>query len=414
MPEPALTIASFLLDPSLTQACTQGLRGGRYELEAIDPSRDPVAVLEERRDGFDAVLLQQGVMAAASLQALAEQGMLLPAVVIGAATGRVEYHDAEVHLPADQLEQLSYSLDAAVSRVLRSGRLAAGQRPAGPGESAGEGWKLDNRLKDRCRQLKPLYWQKGNDMHRYVWRINPDLWYNATDQLKAGISFTGNYAQRKHRIDAFAWLNTRPAFNPGSEDPWRSVYSFSFNYANRIGRLFEYNLRHEWLDGLISSEAGISKRWGSNRAYANYRFMQRRDYRYVFGGDLEGQFGNLPGWWDASRWSEGRNASFNFGLFHDYRYYNGTGLMHLFARSSGPFSQTRYGWVGLEAVNRNTLGKLDINTRFFGQFSGDDLPMESALYTAGDNPENQWHNSKFTRADWGGSDGRLGQGSAGG
>jgi circadian clock protein KaiA len=157
MPEPALTIASFLLDPSLTQACIQGLRGGRYELEAIDPSRDPVAVLEERRDGFDAVLLQQGVMAAASLQALAEQGLLLPAVVIGAGTGRVEYHDAEVHLPADQLEQLSYSIDAAVSRFLRSGRLAAGQRPAGPGESAGEGWKLDNRLKGRLGYLGVYY-----------------------------------------------------------------------------------------------------------------------------------------------------------------------------------------------------------------------------------------------------------------
>jgi len=276
-----------------------------------------------------------------------------------------------------------------------------------PSQRLADVYQLDNRLKDRCRRMKPLYWQKSGDMHRYVWRINPDLWYNATDQLKAGISFTGNYAQRKHRIDAFAWVNTRPMFNPGAEDPWRSTYSFSFNYTNRVARLFEYNLRHEWLDGLISSEAGISKRWGSNRAYANYRFMQRRDFRHVFGGDLNGQFGNLPGWWDASRWSEGRNASFNFGLFHDYKYYNGSGLMHLFARSAGPFSTHRYGWIGLEAVNRNTLGKLDIHTRFFGQFSGDDLPTESALYTAGDNPENQWHNSKFTRADWGGGDGRL-------
>ncbi|MCS5698391.1 circadian clock protein KaiA [Cyanobium sp. FGCU-52] len=157
MPEPALTIASFLLDPSLTQACTQSLRGGRYELVAIDPSSDPVAVLEERREEFDAVLLQQGVIAATSLQALTERGLLLPAVVIGTVTGRVDYHDAEVHLPADQLEQLSYSLDAAVSRFLRRGRLAAGQRSAGPREDSGDGWKLDNRLKGRLGYLGVYY-----------------------------------------------------------------------------------------------------------------------------------------------------------------------------------------------------------------------------------------------------------------
>ena len=157
MPEPALTIASFLLDPSLTQACTQWLRGGRYQLVAIDPSRDPLAVLEEGRDAFDAVLLQQGVTAAATLQVLAERGLLLPAVVIGAVTGRVEYLDAVVHLPADQLEQLSYSLDAAVTRFLRRGRISAGQHSQGPGDSAGDGWKLDNRLKGRLGYLGVYY-----------------------------------------------------------------------------------------------------------------------------------------------------------------------------------------------------------------------------------------------------------------
>ena len=159
MPEPALTIASFLLDPSLTQACAQWLRGGRYQLVAIDPSRDPLAVLEEGRDAFDAVLLQQGGTAAATLQVLVERGLVLPAVVIGAVTGRVDYHDAEVHLPADQLEQLSYSLDAAVTRFLRRGRLAAGQRSAeaGTGTGTGDGWKLDNRLKGRLGYLGVYY-----------------------------------------------------------------------------------------------------------------------------------------------------------------------------------------------------------------------------------------------------------------
>jgi circadian clock protein KaiA len=36
--------------------------------------------------------------------------------------GRVDYHPEEVHLPGDQLEQLGYNVDAAISRFLRHGQ----------------------------------------------------------------------------------------------------------------------------------------------------------------------------------------------------------------------------------------------------------------------------------------------------
>ena len=103
MPDPALTIAALIRDARLADVCGQWLRGGRYQLEALDPDDDPVAALDRRRDDFDAVLLEQGVLPAASSRALGEMGLLLPAVVIGEVTGQVEVHDAEVHLPPDQL-----------------------------------------------------------------------------------------------------------------------------------------------------------------------------------------------------------------------------------------------------------------------------------------------------------------------
>jgi circadian clock protein KaiA len=91
-------------------------------------------------------------------ETLRQQGLLLPAVVIGEVSGRVEYHEAEVHLPQDQLEQISYSVDAAVSRFLRQGLPAA---PAGGGEAAGgdtpERWRLPNRLKGRLGYLGVFY-----------------------------------------------------------------------------------------------------------------------------------------------------------------------------------------------------------------------------------------------------------------
>ncbi|MEB3332648.1 MAG: circadian clock protein KaiA [Synechococcaceae cyanobacterium] len=156
MSDPALTIASLLRDPRLSEACNQWLRGGRYQLEALDPDSDPVALLDGRRDDFDAVLLEQGVVDAGTLSALTEIGLLLPAVVIGEVTGRIEYHDAEIHLPPDQLEQLSYSLDAALSRFLRRGL----QSGSGIGESLpplDDRWKLANRLKGRLGYLGVYY-----------------------------------------------------------------------------------------------------------------------------------------------------------------------------------------------------------------------------------------------------------------
>jgi circadian clock protein KaiA len=160
MPEPALTIASLIRNPRLAQVSGQWLRGGRYQLEPIGEEGDPVACLDSRREDFDAVLLEQGAIDPATYRALSDLGLLLPAVVIGEVTGRIEYHDAEVHLPTDQLEQLTYSLDAAVSRFLRRGLVSSGGNgspPQGATSDTSDRWKLANRLKERLGYLGVYY-----------------------------------------------------------------------------------------------------------------------------------------------------------------------------------------------------------------------------------------------------------------
>ena len=108
-------------------------------------------------------------MDASLFGALVAHGLQLPAVVIGPVSGKVLFHDAEVRLPPDQLEQLSYSLDAAVSRFLRritvavsGGAEATGAAGAGTdrGTEAGalpDGWKLSNRLNGRLGYLGVYY-----------------------------------------------------------------------------------------------------------------------------------------------------------------------------------------------------------------------------------------------------------------
>jgi circadian clock protein KaiA len=152
MSQPALTIASLLVDPRLEKACRTWLKGGRYQLEDLGSRPDPVAELEQRRDAFDVVLLQQGVLAPEVYEALRRQGLVLPAVVVGEVSGRLEYHEAEVHLPQDQLEQIAYSVDAAVSRFLRRGVPSGDAAPATPGP-----WRLPNRLSGRLGYLGVFY-----------------------------------------------------------------------------------------------------------------------------------------------------------------------------------------------------------------------------------------------------------------
>jgi circadian clock protein KaiA len=157
MPEPALTIASLIRDPRLQDACSRWLAGGHCQMVWVDPTVNPVVELDQRRDEFDAVLLEQGALDRQSYQALSDLGLLLPAVVIGEVSGQTEFHDSEVHLPPDQLEQLSYSLDAAVSRFLQRGLVSAGSPSADQASPTPDRWKLANRLKGRLGFVGVFY-----------------------------------------------------------------------------------------------------------------------------------------------------------------------------------------------------------------------------------------------------------------
>ena len=160
MSQPALTIASLLTDPRLVRACLSWLKGGRYQLEDLGSLADPVQELRQRRDAFDVVLIQQGTIQPEVYEELRQQGLVLPAVVVGEVSGRVEYHEAEVHLPQDQLEQITYSVDAAISRFLRRGFAHGNGNGSGDAASLADPpvpWQLPNRLRGRLGYLGVFY-----------------------------------------------------------------------------------------------------------------------------------------------------------------------------------------------------------------------------------------------------------------
>ena len=157
MAGPALTIALLLQTAELVEACRQWLPSSRYKPVEIKVSSDSelAAVLDAHQDEVDAVVIEQQLLDGPQRQQLLNQGLLFPAVVVGEMTGHVDYHPEELHLPADQLQQLSYNIDAAISRFLRQGRVDGRSDEADRSTEAV--WKLSSRLQERLGYLGVFY-----------------------------------------------------------------------------------------------------------------------------------------------------------------------------------------------------------------------------------------------------------------
>lgn len=164
MPETALTIACLIRDQRLLDCCRLRLGDTALRLEPLDLSADPVAQLRQRLAGFDGLLLERGALDGENGQLLRDSGLLLPAVVIGEVSGDIDYHPTELHLPPDQLEQLPYSMDAAISGFLRKGLEAGNPAASSPGceqlstqDQDADHWKPVSRLKGRLGYLGVFY-----------------------------------------------------------------------------------------------------------------------------------------------------------------------------------------------------------------------------------------------------------------
>jgi circadian clock protein KaiA len=156
MARPALTIALLLTTQELVDACRQWLPVNRYkpvDLQQTASGQALLEVLSHQREAVDAVVIEQSLLDESTREGLRREGLLFPAVVVGELMGRVDYHPEEVHLPVDQLEQLGYNVDAAISRFLRQGQKEARPEDGSDANTQPSGessaWKLSSRLQER-------------------------------------------------------------------------------------------------------------------------------------------------------------------------------------------------------------------------------------------------------------------------
>ena len=179
MAGPALTIALLLKTSELVDVCRQWLPSNRYELMVLpmDGEDGLVSRLEPQREAIDAVVVEQQLLDPQTRDQLVNSGLLFPAVVVGELKGHVDYHSEELHLPSDQLAQLGYNIDAAISRYLRQSRV-----DGRPGEAATRAvGTLSRRLQERLGYLGVFY---KRDPSRFLGSLPPDERHELLESLQ--------------------------------------------------------------------------------------------------------------------------------------------------------------------------------------------------------------------------------------
>lgn len=240
---------------------------------------------------------------------------------------------------------------------------------------------------------------------QYDMRLRPSLWHNGYDGLKVGLALSGDYLMTKHVFDLTGWFSSGflQAYIKSSDKVNNyNTISFIFNYKTSLNRYLKksnFYLQLKSLDGLDGATIGLEKRSNNDktRFYTHYKAMLR---------DIEADMMYLinPTEWGYQKF----NSAMHFGLDHNYRYKRGTGVINFNTRTAAFTNDYDYSAITLSVVNKNDLGKININTRLFGQFGfGKLMPSESMLFAAGANNEELMDN-KYTRSygfaarEWGG------------
>ncbi|MBL6663606.1 MAG: M1 family peptidase [Flavobacteriales bacterium] len=233
------------------------------------------------------------------------------------------------------------------------------------------------------------------DWKQYELNARPDVWYNNYDGVKLGFHINGDYMNYHHKVDANVWLNTAFLQDYNYYDYYQNEYnpfSYRFNYNTGLDKFSKHTditLHSRLLDGLNLNKIKMKKYDYSkkNMFYASFKSMYRAkesDLRYT----------NYKVWE-----SEKFNNTASFGWTHSYNYKGGDGELNLELTSSSVGSDYDYSKVVLTSVHKSKLGKLQLNTRLFGQYgSGTNWAGESRLNLAGANSEELMEN-KFTRAE---------------
>lgn len=253
-------------------------------------------------------------------------------------------------------------------------------------------YRLDNHYKNRRNFLplkvtldKGISPAPGFNHRTMTWR--PDIWFNAVDGLKTGLTAHFEYARVRHVLDVSIWYNSGLGAEKSYNSQTRMPVSYMLRYADLVGKDAYIFWDTRWNDGIFYDDLGFMKSFGKNTFIVHFRSISMDSNQSVY-------------WpYAASAEREGKsNRSIIVDYVRNYKYKRGNGSIFSSLRGSSLTKDYGYGSFNLTVTNSNRLGKLELRTRFYtAHVIGNAIPGESMINLASANMEDMLQ-SKFTRS----------------
>lgn len=233
----------------------------------------------------------------------------------------------------------------------------------------------------------------------YQWLYRPALTFNQYSGLLAGMKLSGQYAGRKHQIDARTWVAVLPSnFDLNIQYPQQKIsFDIKYNHEMRKGgeyfsRIISYNqqlnLSLGWKMKFLGYTFGLYGKHLQSLVGKNAVNYQKNSFEV--NSIYENQYaGIIP---SQSIWSHHKNTSLNVFIDKSYSGWGERGDINMTARLISPWSEVDYGYVNFTWKHYSKkLKYVDLKSRLFIQIGHSNAQNgeESLLYAAGANPEQQ-------------------------
>ncbi|MCB0516628.1 MAG: M1 family metallopeptidase [Bacteroidetes bacterium] len=261
-----------------------------------------------------------------------------------------------------------------------------------------------NGLNNHLRRRKSFHFDhlmyQIPDRFHYEIRWRPDIWYNQTDGLQFGINLNGDYLRTKHIFSLSAWYN-----------------SGLLNNGNIVERNFWYNFSYETPLKKLSPDLGIriKSRFLEGVSRHNVSIYRKNAYQ-----EMRITVNSLQLQYNFRKYAHQANLPYLTEVYNNtlqllWRI-NYTPHAQVQMEISSPilFSDYDFSYANITHTASPELGAFITHTRLFAQVgTGNNIPIESALFVGGANPET-WIENKFYRsagifpADWTHFDSNIG------
>ena len=258
--------------------------------------------------------------------------------------------------------------------------------------------ELDNQWPTKNIQIRFDHHVKSiPDRKKVHLNLRPDIWYNTYDGLQIGLHANTNYMKELYVSDFTLWRNTGIGQGNVASRNKKKHQKYGLMTSGTTSLYFIWD--QLYLNSHLYHNAGLVK-----HGYQFEKIFRRQDARqpeytrvyfgYTFMERFKSQYSEYLLYPDL--WTIGQaNNWVTFGAEKRYDYSGGFGVLRLENRASN--GDLNYGFHEIEAKNTKKLGRLKLKTRVYGRYGQKDIPVESALYLAGNNPEGLYDN-KYTRA----------------